>query len=391
MKVLFISHEDSKFGAPKSLMELMRTLKNKYDIEPVVMLHSKDDVYDFCRRENIEAHVVGHRNITCGHKSEIVSHLKKIPKNIVNRFDDYRALNYIKKNIDMSKIDIIHSNVTITTLGMLLNKKFNIPHVVHLREAAGNVENFVYTRDYIKTLKNGVNYYIAISKFNKREWIKRGLPSEKVHVIYNGLDLSKLEEVADCNQNDGRLRVVFSGAISEDKGQITLIEAIHRLSLEKQNKVIVDFIGAGDSEYQKKLVSRIKQYNLEETVNLLGYIDNAVMRYSNYDVGIIASKAEAFGRVTVEYMASKLCVIASNAGANTELIKDGVNGLIFKLDDANDLAEKLFMIMDNRQYIEKLSECAYATAFSEFTTEKNAKNVYDLYCQIKRSSKKVCE
>ncbi|RHB40470.1 glycosyltransferase family 1 protein [Enterocloster aldenensis] len=381
MRILFISHEDSMFGAPKSLMELMLTLKNNYDVEPIVMLHSKDNVFDFCEECGIEKHVVCHRNITCGRKSEILSYIKWFPKNIVNRYDDAYAMNYINKHIDMDKIDIIHSNVSITSLGMLLRRKYNIPHIVHLREAASNVENFVYTRLYMDLLKNGADLYIAISDFNRREWISRGLPENKIKVIYNGLKLSQ-KPIQKQKTKDEKIKIVFSGAISPDKGQITLIEALNILPCYIKEKIDVYFIGTGNFIYSKKLMALVHEYNLNNVINFLGYINNAVDSFCQYDIGIIASRGEAFGRVTVEYMANKLCVIASMAGANPELIQDNINGLLFKLDDAHDLANKLEFLINNPDNISRLSRQGYQDALAYFTTEINAYNIYQLYKSI---------
>lgn len=383
--IIFISHEDSKFGAPKSLMELIYSLKNEYSIKPIVLLHSKDDVYDFCEKNGIEKYVVRHRNLVCGRKSEVLSHLKKIPKDIINRIDDYRAFLYIKEHIDMEKVDIIHSNVTITTLGMLLRKKFGIPHVVHLRETASNVENYVYTRNYVKTLLDGADYFIAISDFTKREWIKRGIPENRIETIYNGLNLDfTLPNKSDYKEDSKlrKIRIVFSGALSKDKGQLDLIEAVNIMPDIYKKRIQVEFIGEGELSYTKYLKDKVLNYGLSDSVKFLGYISQASNLYRMYDIGIIGSRAEAFGRVTVEYMASGLAVIASDAGANPELIKDGVNGLLYESGNSLDLVQKIKVLMDNPDIVKKLSYRAKDDVYKRFTTKINANNVFKLYTKI---------
>lgn len=380
MKVLFISHEDSKFGAPKSLMELMRTLKDEFEVQPLVLLHSKDDVYDFCKKEGIEAHIVGHYNIVCGRKIDIKSYLKLFPKFILNMFYDFFALIYIKKNIDISTIDIIHSNVTITSLGEKISKLYKKPHIVHLRETAKNVEDYLMVRNQIIMLKSGAESFIAISNFNRDGWVDHGLDENRIEVIYNGLAL-KNEYVSPMSP-DGDLKIIFSGAITREKGQLILVKAIAMLPKEVLSAIKVDIVGTGDTEYIRELRCFINKNGLEENIVLKGYVDNISKKYNKYNVGIVASRNEAFGRVTVEYMASGLCVIASNSGANPELIIDNENGMLFETDNPESLASKIIYLYENRECISALGTKAYQTAHSKFTTEINAANIYNHYLRV---------
>lgn len=384
MKVLFISHEDSKYGAPKSLMEMLLTLKTNYDVEPIVLLHSKDYVYEFCQKHNIEKHVVGHRNIICGKRNDIKSYFKWIPKNIINRMNDYTALRYVKRNINMSDVDIIHSNVTITTLGMLLSKEYSLPHIVHLRESANIVENYLQTRNLIRCLRRGADYFIAISEFNKQEWIKRGLPKEKIKTIYNGLNLFFSKNLKGEYSKNNRFKIVFSGALTQDKGQIDLIEAINILPEKYKAFVHVDFIGEGNKLYTKILKEKVQSYGLDSQISFLGYVKNANEKYSSYNIGIVGSRAEAFGRVTVEYMASGLCVIATNAGANPELIQDGVNGYLYSVGDYRMLSKRICYVFDCPHEIKKVGIEAEIYANNLFSTKRNANEIYNLYSFIKK-------
>ena len=62
--------------------------------------------------------------------------------------------------------------------------------------------------------------------------------------------------------------------------------------------------------------------------------------YKNYNIGLMCSKKEGFGRVTVEYISAGLYVIASNTGANPEIIKKEF-GELYKYGDTKDLINKI--------------------------------------------------
>ena len=89
-------------------------------------------------------------------------------------------------------------------------------------------------------------------------------------------------------------------------------------------------------------------------INFLGSINDVHERLGNYQIGLMCSRAEGFGRVTAEYMHAQLGVIASDSGANPELIQDGVNGLLFKSGDAKSLSECILRLYNNREFLIEL-------------------------------------
>ncbi|HFU3803099.1 TPA: glycosyltransferase, partial [Streptococcus suis] len=147
-------------------------------------------------------------------------------------------------------------------------------------------------------------------------------------------------------------------------------------------KITLDILGSGDKDYTRYLHDLTKDCKLEGIINLVGYVKNAYSRFSEYDVGVITSKNEAFGRVTAEYMLNGLCVLGANSGATPELISDNYTGLLFEVDDSNNLAEKLQYILENEDLISNIGENARNQALREYTSDINAKNIYKLYMKI---------
>ena len=92
----------------------------------------------------------------------------------------------------------------------------------------------------------------------------------------------------------------------------------------------------------------------------------------NMDVGIVASRSEAFGRTTIEGMLSQMLIIASNAGSNIELINDGKNGFLYELHNDKQLAKILSNINDNRLLLKEiaLNGFEFAKKFTQGDTAK---------------------
>ncbi|HFI0823837.1 TPA: glycosyltransferase, partial [Streptococcus suis] len=218
--------------------------------------------------------------------------------------------------------------------------------------------------------------------FNKNEWVKRGLEQNKVTTIYNGIANGNNTYKSQRKCNGEKIKIVITGALNESKSQDTLIKAIGKLPKKYCEKITLDILGSGDKDYTRYLHDLTKDCKLEGIINLVGYVKNAYSRFSEYDVGVITSKNEAFGRVTAEYMLNGLCVLGANSGATPELISDNYTGLLFEVDDSNNLAEKLQYILENEDLISNIGENARNQALREYTSDINAKNIYKLYMKI---------
>ena len=114
----------------------------------------------------------------------------------------------------------------------------------------------------------------------------------------------------------------------------------------------------------------------------MGYRSDFYPHIKEYDCGVMCSKSEGFGRVTAEYMMAGLPVIASDTGANPEIITDNVTGLLYRFGDDADLAEKITYLVNNVYKIEKLGKNAHMAAINKYTAEINAVNVLNEYRKI---------
>lgn len=97
---------------------------------------------------------------------------------------------------------------------------------------------------------------------------------------------------------------------------------------------------------------------MEDVVEFVGFVSDMKTLRENCDVELVCSKKEAFGRVTIEAMLSSNPVIASNAGANPELVRDGENGFLYTYNVADDLAKNMEKFIGNVELLKKMGEKA---------------------------------
>ena len=93
-------------------------------------------------------------------------------------------------------------------------------------------------------------------------------------------------------------------------------------------------------------------------------------------------KDEGFGRVTIEYMMAGLCVIASDTGANSELIEDGKSGLLYQYGNTCFLVNAIRKCIDDTPYRCEMARHGYIRATQEFTAERNAMQVFNIYKSV---------
>lgn len=385
MRVLFFADELTQSGAIKSFEEVVVTVKEQFHIDAIVCTSGRSALNERLESKGIKTVV------SCYSSAMQNSPITwwKIPIKYVLCGARYylkhrAAIKKIESEVDFHTIDLIHTNVNRIDIGVELAEKHHIPNVMHIREFGdADFKCWSYRRGYIKFLDQNVTRFIAISAAVKDSWVSRGLTEQKVEVIYNGVN-SELIKCANLESMHlfKTMRMVIVGGVIPNKGQMQAVQAISLLPEEIRNKVTLDIIGWSSRQYFDVLKTEIVRLKLEKQVNILGAKSDVYERLQNYHVGLMCSKAEGFGRVTAEYMHAGLGVIASNCGANPELIQEGKTGLLYDKNNTNSLAQKIEYYFQDRELLLKCAYNGQKFAKEHFTRELNARCIFDLYKKI---------
>ena len=379
MKILFITDPSPFGGTNNALIMLTHCLKKKNcDVTvcisktPELEKHLKQNGISTIRTDHIPAMI----NRSNGYLKTLV---KAVVLGFYRRFYNInKAKQKVEKAIDISSFDIIHTNSSRSDLGCLISNIYKIPHVVHLREFG--IEDFnciCLKKHYYEYLNFSTDFFISVSNAVKKSWINKGIDQNKIVRIYDGINIRSIKtKSASRNLN---LRLVIVGGIVPTKGQHLCIKAINELPNRIKDKISLDIIGWEDYKYRKQLNGLVSQYGLEDKINFLGIKEGVGDVLCNYDIGIMASRSEGFGLVTAEYMAAGLCVVASNSGANAELISNGDSGLLFENNNYISLSQCIERLFNDRDLLNELALKGYEKACKDFTIERNADEILKLY------------
>ena len=370
MTILFVSHYAGFYGAAKSLYALMLDLRERYNIVPLVLLPSGGPICRHLDEAGIK-YFIAHYYWWVNYNHGLYQYLLNKRKQWINFF----CLRSICKLLPVNEIDLVYTNSVTVNIGFLLAKRLGKPHIWQFRESLSQFNLSLSLSLSKRILKDVTNCsYILISDYMVR-YFQHLLPSERVHRIYNGIALP--QRVRDTNDmKDGVLKLCMVGVLNEQKNQMDALKAVHIIRQTSEVNVQLYLIGAEVEEYKKQLNDYVNANHLKENVIFVGHSDHVYDWLERMNIGIMASHDEAFGRVTVEYMSHLMPVIASNSGANTELIVEGENGFIYNIYQASELADKLLYFWRNPQELDRMGKRARQLVEQYYTIEKNTDLIY---------------
>ena len=383
--VLMVACKFEAGGAPRSMMDMILNLQKNHNVKVTLAVSGDDRLAEWCRNQQIDYFVCGHDIFAVAKENGIRATVKRFLKIPLVILRNKKAIKTIERQLDFNTIDIIHTNSNRDNFGALLARRHNIPHVWHLREyGKQDYDVRFYFPFSIRFMNATTKRFIAISNGVRQAWINRGIKESNISKIYNGINTDKIISKQDFYSLRDNLKIIFTGSLFAFKGQLELINALSLLPSSIQNDITVDFFYESvDLEYQSVLYDTIQNNNLKSHINFCGSTNDIGKLLQNYNVGATCSKSEAFGRVTVEYMAAGLITIASNTGANPEIIEDRKNGFLYEYGNQDSLSrilEKIFYMGENEK--QQIGQAAIERVDQNFTDKINAKNVYGLYLDI---------
>jgi glycosyltransferase involved in cell wall biosynthesis len=171
-----------------------------------------------------------------------------------------------------------------------------------------------------------------------------GVPAEQVITLYNMIDI-ELTQAIFLERNAARIKLNLSnndfvfgtlGRLVKAKDQKTLIEGF---ALIKPHCPNAKLIIMGEGILEQELREQIKQLKLENDITLTGYIPQGSALLKAFDVFVLTSIKEAFGRVLLEAMIAKVPIIATKTNGIPEVIADA--GILIDAMNPAQLAEKM--------------------------------------------------
>jgi len=279
--------------------------------------------------------------------------------------------------------DVVYTNTLAVWVGAVAAWIVRLPHIWHIHEFMKEDHGMIFHLGETLSLRLVDRLsakVIANSRAVERK-LKKYIDERKIEVIYYSVEMpyqGQFDQTLSWRSvNNWSFICVLVGRLDESKGQTDAIRAIGELVRDGFSVGLI-IIGDGDKSYRHRIQCLICKEKLESYVKLLGYASDPFNLVRSADVVLMCSRNEAFGRVTVEAMKLGKPVIGAASGGTVELIRDGVNGLLYSPGNYKDLAEKIRLLALQPEMLSLLGKNAKEFADSRFTEEEYAGKIFEI-------------
>ena len=290
----------------------------------------------------------------------------------------------LSRIIKKYNIDLVHANSEAAgIIAVDCKNKYNL-QIPIVYTAHGILPNKKSVKDRI----NQVDKIIAVSNFSKQAAIEAGYKQEIIEVIYNGVDIQKftpqkqnkaiLRDKYNIPQDAFTMIIVSRIKNLRNKGHQHLLDILRNYEQSKNWHLVVIGKGKGLSTLKQK----IKEYNLESRVHLLGHKIDVENYVDIADIIVLPSYFETFGLVLAEGMAMEKPAVAFSVGGIPEVIDDQQNGFLIDFNDDNMFVEKLNNLANDRKLIESMGIKAREKIKADFSNQEMMKNLLEIYDKL---------
>ena len=224
------------------------------------------------------------------------------------------------------------------------------------------------------------------SQHLKEKTLRAGKPVETGEVIHWGINVDRYSYRAAETQprrqkspDQQTTRLLFVGQVLKHKGVQTAIQAL-KLLKDKSLPGRVTLTIAGGCvvpEEEEAVRSLVASLGLQKDVRFTGLVPRSelVPLYQEHDILIFPSVwDEPFSITLLEGLASGLAVVGTTTGGSAEILRDGVNALVFPKEDAETCACQVVKLMEPGLY-ERLRRTGRETVEQKFQFEEMANKI----------------
>ena len=295
------------------------------------------------------------------------------------RFPRLQALLCLKEILHQQRFEIIHAHDPHALTVAWLARAHHRAALVASRRVA-----YPLTRSWPGlTRYRAAHRIIAVSKFVADSVISSGIDSQRVAVVYDGVELpapftpeGRSAARRPWRISDSTPLIGCIGHLLPEKGQDLLICAMKEIvSLFPDCKLIL----AGDGPMRSRLQTLAKTLSLENHVIFTGFVSDTEAIYRALDVFAFPSLAEPLGSSLLAAMAYSLPAVAIASGGVPEIIENGCNGVVADAPDGAQLARAICELLRNPEMAARLGASARDTISKRFTASLLAENTLREY------------
>ena len=304
---------------------------------------------------------------------------------------EVRAFLRLSKWVKANGITIVHSHGRgagiYSRLLKLLNTRLKVVHTfhgIHFR----SINLAVIVELFLESL---TDKFIFVSKSERQIAVRHRIASaSKSALIENGIHIDN--KVYNEGDRSSVLQSFINKTIPDKSFIIGMLSrfdsiknipyAIKNLSNYLKSRDDVFLIIGGYGEELRKIERTISEYNLQNKVILLGFVQDVQQFFSLIDVFLNTSLGEGASLSNIEAMKNGKPVVASKVYGNTDVVDDDITGLLFPLNKPDLLVEKIEYLKSNKGEYNRLVANARESVKNRFDLNRMLYETKELYLSL---------
>ena len=312
-----------------------------------------------------------------------------IYKSQVYTIPTFKSSKVLWRSLRKLKPDLVHASLTLSPLDFRLPEiceELNIPLVAtfhppfdsKIRNLKSSTQYLTY-QVYAPFLAR-YHRVIVFSGIQRDLLVKLGVPGDRVVIIPNGVDEHKYSPGYSSlkYQLKAKKLFIYQGRIAPEKNIEALLKAWKLSEMGDDCKLLI----VGDGPLRSSLQPH---YGKEHNIIWLGFVSNEHQRIDILraaDVFILPSLVEGLSISLLEAMSCNIACMATDAGADGEVLEDGAGVVLNTQDVTTQLKTLLPLFRDHPEMIKLLGNKARQRVLEKYTLRQNITKVEQLYSEI---------
>ena len=248
-----------------------------------------------------------------------------------------------------------------------------------------------------RIVERSVDKFICVAQYLGQVLIEQHrIAPEKVVTIPNGIDVtafkcrrSRRDILRDLALPANKVLISLIGRLVWQKGINVFLEAACALSKKRTD---IHFLIVGDGPLRGDLEQQAQDYGLSQICSFAGFQKDIPAILKVTDIVALPSFVEGLPMIILEAMASKVPVVASAVGGIPEMIQEGKNGFLVPPKDSESLAEKLLVLINDKDLRKTMGEAARKDVEESFTETEMIHRIQQMYLDLieAKNNQKKC-
>lgn len=357
-KILFVSHDASRTGAPIVLMNFLLWLKGQDCFEFYIYLKDNGVLIDDFK--SINTTFTRYYN----HKGRFERVWERFASKLGKPVKTY----ILPPELEKLSFDLVYLN-TVASLDIApyLKKVFNCPIICHIHENDFTIKNYFHECMAFENL-TVVDQFIAVSKSTAENMmLKYNISTSKIALVCEPVPQNKIRTITVSKEEiktglglKNEFIVGGSGLTSWRKGVDMFVRlAVVLNELEPDNDIKLIWVGAVSHEFKNQFAYESERLGVAGKIIFTGVKETPQNYFQLFDLFALTSREDPFPLVALEAASLKKAIVCfDNTGGIPELIEDGKSGIIIPYGDVKQMAEAILLLSKKSEKLQAIGTAA---------------------------------